>query len=291
MLDKALILQARKASLEEYLLNKGEFLKKEGNQSRVKSHSGLVVINNKWYSHTMQKGGNTLDYLIYIDGIEFKKAVEILSVYETKYSSNLDRNKNSEISLPLMIPPKHTDNKRVMAYLRYSRCIDKNILFHLLKQGRIYEAVNTHNCVFAGIDENMHIRYVMQRSSISKSSLKFESRGSDKRYSFSISGESDLLFVFESAIDLLSYMTLYPDRIALKPHLLSLGGVSDIALSAYLRRFHNISKIILCLDNDKVGVTGGRQLNEKFKADNIKIYNHIPAHKDWNQELLVKCKI
>lgn len=290
MLDKMLILQARKASLENYLLIKGEVLKKEGAQSRVQGYSGLVVMNNKWYSHTMQKGGNTLDYLIHIDGIGFKKAVEVLCNYKAS-SNNFNKNKISEVTSPLIIPTRHTDDKRIIAYLMCARGIDKNVLLRLLKQGRIYEASNTHNCVFTGIDENMDIRYVMQRSSISKSSIKFESKGSDKRYSFSISGESDMLFVFESAIDLLSYMTIYPDTIVLKSHLLSLGGISDIALMDYLRRVQGIRKIILCLDNDKAGINANKQLNQKCKGENLKVYNHIPHQKDWNQELLAKAKI
>ena len=64
-MDKDLIIRARKASMEEYLKDKGEVLLKEGRQYRVKRHSGLVVSGNKWYSHTLLKGGNTVDYTVF----------------------------------------------------------------------------------------------------------------------------------------------------------------------------------------------------------------------------------
>jgi hypothetical protein len=63
-MDKGLIIQARRASVEEYLTNRGEVLLKDGKQYRVANHSGLVISGNRWYSHTLLKGGNTLDYLI-----------------------------------------------------------------------------------------------------------------------------------------------------------------------------------------------------------------------------------
>ena len=63
-MDKELILKARRANIEKYLKGKGEILLKEGRQYRVKKHPGLVVSENKWYSHVLSKGGNTLDYLV-----------------------------------------------------------------------------------------------------------------------------------------------------------------------------------------------------------------------------------
>jgi hypothetical protein len=73
-MDTNLIKKARCVDIIEYLNRTGNLLIKEGNQYRVKSLSGLVVCGNKWYSHTLRKGGNTLDYLIEVEGICFKQA-------------------------------------------------------------------------------------------------------------------------------------------------------------------------------------------------------------------------
>jgi hypothetical protein len=282
-LDKGLIIQARRASIEEYLRGRGEILSKEGRQYRVENHSGLVVSENKWYSHTLLKGGNTLDYLIEMEGMDFKKAVEILS------HGNMipvQPDKTIRIGQEVVVPERNTDDKRVMAYLVKTRGLSVDVIIPLLKQGRIYESVGTHNCVLTGIDENSRIRYIMQRSTQPENNLKFESEGSDKRYSFSLKGKSDIICVFESPIDLLSYMTLQNEAMKGQPHMLSLGGVSDIALDAYIERAPEVHKIVFCLDNDKAGNEACEALCGKYSIKGFNVRKDFPERKDWNEELL-----
>jgi len=282
-LDKGLIIQARRASIEEYLRGKGEVLSKEGMQYRVENKSGLVVSENRWYSHTLLKGGNTLDYLVEMEGVDFKKAVEILS-HGNMIPSQLD--KTIRIGQEVVVPERNTDDKRVMAYLVKTRGLSVDVIIPLLKQGRIYESIGTHNCVLTGIDENSRIRYIMQRSTQPENNLKFESEGSDKRYSFSLKGKSDILCVFESPIDLLSYMTLQNEVMKGQPHMLSLGGVSDIALEAYIERTPEVHKIVFCLDNDKTGNEACETLYRKYSMKGFSVSKDFPKRKDWNEELL-----
>lgn len=281
-MDKDLIIQARRASMEEYLRSRGEVLLKEGRQYRVENHSGLVASGNRWYSHTLLKGGNTLDYLIEMEGMDFKKAVEIL------LHGNIvpvQPDKTTRVG-QVAIPERNTDDKRVMAYLVKTRGLSADVIIPLLKQGRIYESAGTHNCVLTGIDENNIIRYVMQRSTLPKSSLKFESEGSEKRYSFSLKGKSYILCVFESVIDLLSYMSLQNEAMKEQPHMLSLGGVTDIALESYIERAPEVHKIVFCLDNDKIGNESYESFHKKYSMEGFKVYKHFPEQKDWNQQLL-----
>jgi hypothetical protein len=287
-MDKDFVIQARRANIEEYLRRKGNSLLKEGKQYRVVNHSGLVVSGNKWYSHTLQKGGNALDYLIKMEGLSFKKAVELLSSIK---EAPVQADKVGKIGR-VVAPERNIDDKRVMAYLAITRGISTSIIIPLMKQGRIYESLGTHNCVMTGIDENAIARYVMQRSTSHKSSLKYESAGSDKKYSFSLKGQSDILCVFESPIDLLSYMALHSEAMKLKPHMLSLGGVTDIALNAYIERFACIHRIVFGLDNDKTGHEACTLFSEKYSMKGFKVYTHFPKQKDWNEQLLINnsCK-
>lgn len=281
-MDRDLIIRARRANLEEYIRGKGEVLLKEGRQYRVKKYSGLVISGNKWYSHTLLKGGNTLDYLVEMEGMDFKVAVETLS--QRKMSV-------VQFGMPasiknVLIPERNENDKRAMAYLVKTRGIKAEIIIPLLKQGRIYESAHTHNCIFTGIDKDNRIRYVMQRSTLPGNSLKFESEGSDKRYSFSLIGKSDAVCIFESPLDLLSYFSIKDEVIKLKPHMLSLGGVTDIALDAYIGRIPGIRKVIFCLDNDKTGNEAFELLCKKYTMRGLKVYRHSPGRKDWNEELL-----
>lgn len=65
-----------------------------------------------------------------------------------------------------------------------------------------------HNAVFVGMDRNGTPRYACLRGI--GTDFKGEATGSDKRFSFALpaTGESRMLCVFESAIDLLSYATM-----------------------------------------------------------------------------------
>lgn len=286
-MDKEMILKARKANIETYLKGKGETLLREGRQYRVKKHSGLFVSENKWYSHVLSKGGNTLDYLVEVEGIDFKRAVEIL----LQLNLYIDLpNKPTGIKT-VSIPERNQNDKMVLAYLVKTRSIKAEIIIPLLKQGRIYESIDTHNCVFTGVDENNKIRYTMQRSTIPDSSMKFESEGSDKSYSFSLVGKSDIVCIFESPIDLLSYIVIRNDTMKLKPHMLSLGGVTKVALDAYLERTPDIRKLVFCLDNDKAGNEAYELHSKKYSEMGFRTYRHLPEGKDWNEQLLISKSI
>lgn len=78
-------------------------------------------------------------------------------------------------------------------------CIDKGI---------IYESADYHNAVFIGKDESGTPRYAALRST--NGSFKIDAAGSDKRYSFRLLTDKTATSVhlFESAVDLLSYVTL-----------------------------------------------------------------------------------
>lgn len=281
-MNKNLIRQARRASVEDYLKTKGETLTREGRQYRVKKHSGLVISGNRWYSHTLLKGGNTLDYLVEMEGMDFKKAVAEL----TRGGMCIIRCDKTPSNNTLSIPVRNENDKRVMAYLVKTRGIKADIIIPLLGQGRIYEAAGTHNLIMTGVDEDGNVRYVMQRSTLHTSSLKFESEGSNKKYSFSLKGQSDILCAFESPLDLLSYMVIQTEAMKAKPHMLSLGGVTDIAIDAYLARTPDIRKIVFGLDNDKAGHDAYESFFEKYSMKGFKVYKHFPSQKDWNLEVL-----
>ena len=64
---------------------------------------------------------------------------------------------------------------------------------------------------------------------------------------------SNSVYVFEGAIDLLSFLTLEKlkgNNQIHKSHFLSLCGTSNVALKRYLKDYPQIKRIHLCLDND-----------------------------------------
>ena len=130
--------------------------------------------------------------------------------------------------------------------------------------------------------------------------FKLEHTGSNKAFSFNYQNkESNVLHVFEAAIDLLSYMTLLKmEDIDYKSfNYLSLGGACEkiaakteadmpIALKAFLERNPNVQIIVFHLDNDEVG-RGATQKIMMIARRNYQCFdNHPVIFKDVNEELV-----
>ena len=82
-----------------------------------------------------------------------------------------------------------------------------------------------------------------------------EAKGSEKIYGFGHIGTNEKLFVFESPIDLLSYITAVPEDRE-KHSYISLGGLSEKAMKRMYTEYPQIHSIYLCLDNDEPGNRG-----------------------------------
>ena len=285
MIGKTAVLKARNADLPGYLRANGWELVREGRQFRVKGISGLVVTGNYWYDHARQRGGNALDYLIYVENMGFKEAVAALAGYG---GSNCARISNpEERHKSFRPPPKNADNARMLSYLIDTRGIRREVLRPHIKSGRVYEAFGTHNCVFAGIDSATNeARYAFERSSLPNSRVMFESSGSDKRYSFSITGISDTVLVYESTIDLFSYLSMEPGKMHSGDFFLSLGGLGSTALDNFISRWGGLRKIIFCLDKDCPADEAYARLGAKYASHGYGVSRHLPEFKDWNEQLL-----
>ena len=139
----------------------------------------------------------------------------------------------------------------------------------------------------------------MLRSSSPYSTFLGEVSGSDKRYSFSLSDSGETLYVFESAIDCLSFIELQRMKTdELKPdNYLSLSGVYrpgegkrtelPTALQEYLSMNEGIRHIALCLDNDEAGRSAAlaicAALPDKYTAELLP----PQSGKDYNELLML----
>ena len=284
MISQIRIKKARNANLCEYLIGNGCTLVKEGRQFRVKGTPGLVVMDNYWYDHAQQRGGNAIDYVIQIEGAKFKDAVAVLEEYcESMSNCNPSPEDRHDAFKP---PLKNDNNMRLLSYLVEERGIQYSVLLPHINSGCVYEAYSSHNCVFTGVNyDTNEVRYAFQRSSLKESRIMFESSGSDKRYSFSILGLSDTVFAFESVIDLFSYLSMEPGEIHNNAFFLSLGGLGSIALDNFLNKWNRLRKIVFCIDSDSTADDAYVRLGAKYVADGYNVSRHMPVFKDWNLQL------
>jgi len=264
----------------------------------TKSHDSIKISNGMWYRWSRGYGGKSaLDYLVRVREMGFVEAVQYLNG-KTGFAPSAPTQKQQKPKgrVPFILPKRNANNDRVIQYLT-ARGIDRDLIDTCIAVDRLYED-ERHNCVFVGVDQDDTPKYAMLRSSSPNSTFLREVLGSDKRYAFSILSGSgaDKLYVFESAIDLLSYLTLQLMQNAdiSNTSYLALSGVYRVkemkklplALSEILQRDPEIHSIHLCLDNDAAGREATKTLTEALAKD-YAVYDRPPEQgKDYNEQLM-----
>ena len=215
--------QARQLDLLSYLqrYRPDELVKVARGVYSLRSHDSLKISNGKWYRWSNGVGGvSALDYLINVEGIPFVEAVRHLCGCAKHCSFPKAMPKPKEPK-PFSLPKRHSNNNRILQYLK-QRGISEETIQMCIAKGILYEDYR-HNCCFVGKDENGKPRYAMIRSSSPYHTFLMDVEGSDKAYSFQIgTPTSKELFLFESAIDLLSYYELTASK---QNNYLSVSGV------------------------------------------------------------------
>lgn len=296
---KDVLEKVRTLSAFDYLRNYApDLLVKNGRTDYYhRDHDSLHFSNGKWYWWSQGKGGTSaLDYLIIVEGYEFKDACNYLSKL-MNVSAPVTTYYHPKPIKSFELPIKDKNNDLVIRYLCEVRKIDKGIVDDFISKGMIYQSANFKNAVFVGYDKDKPA-YAFKRSIFKN--FKLDHAGSNKAFSFNYTNtNSNELHVFEAAIDLLSYMTLLKmDEIDYTEfNYLSLAGASDkitskseadipIALKAYLERNPNIKTIIFHLDNDEVGIGATAKIISILNSKYQYIDEHPKMHKDVNELLL-----
>jgi len=287
--------QARQLDLLSFLeqYRPFELIKLSPGVYSMRSHDSLKISNGRWYRWSTGKGGvSALDYLIGVENMPFVEAVQ--------YICGCCRNLTVEMKpIPektpkaFSLPKPYSNNKKVIEYLSL-RGISRDIIDRCIKDGILYEDTR-HNCCFIGRDENDVPRYAMLRSTSPHHIFLIDTQGSNKEYSFHLSeGNSNTLFLFESAIDLLSYFDLCGQA---DGNYLSVAGIYQpkknneilpIAISHFLSRNPQIKKINICFDNDDKGTKAAQAiaclLTPKYDIELMP----PEVGKDYNDQLLIR---
>jgi hypothetical protein len=272
----------------------GELVKIGSGEYRMRSHDSLKISNGKWHQFSSGKGGKTaLDYLIKVEGLSFTDAVSKLADRDVQIHS-AHRPAERKKRTALILPEKHTDTSEVVRYLTQTRCLDAVIVNSLIMSGLIYEnrfadpksGRSFSNAVFLGTDMTGTPRQASVRGI--GTLYKSEAPGSDKHFAFNIPSVSHggIMRIFESAIDLISFMTLAKmhGKDPRADHMLSLSGIfrpkddpEDViipmAIGQYLKDHDGIEKMIFHLDNDEPG----REAMSAFKTVMTKFVPEVTA--------------
>lgn len=286
-----MVKEIKKIDLLTYFKNyePNELVRDSRTQYSTKTHSSLKISNGYWnYFNGGFGGKNAVDYVEKMLGYKFPESIEyIIKKMNGRipvYIPQAEKRNN----VTLILPEKNDNTNRVKQYLN-SRGIDNEIIQKCIEKHLIYEEKHYHNAVFVGYDEIGNARYAGCRAT-NESKFKSDATGSSKQYSFKLESnkKTDKIFIFEGAIDALSYATLFKlygqnweDKT-----LISLAGVYQpakiieqskvpVAISNYLEKHPEVTKIYLCLDNDEAGRNATNAL-KTVMSDKYEIIDRPP---------------
>ena len=286
-----MVKEIKKIDLLTYFKNyePNELVRDSRTQYSTKTHSSLKISNGYWnYFNGGFGGKNAVDYVEKMLGYKFPESIEyIIKKMNGRipvYIPQAEKRNNAT----LILPEKNDNTNRVKQYLN-SRGIDNEIIQKCIEKHLIYEEKHYHNAVFVGYDEMGNARYAGCRAT-NESKFKSDATGSSKQYSFKLESnkKKDKIFIFEGAIDALSYATLFKlygqnweDKT-----LISLAGVYQPAkiieqskgpgaISNYLEKHPEVTKIYLCLDNDEAGRNATNAL-KTVMSDKYEIIDRPP---------------
>ena len=301
---------AKQTDLAAFLQSRGENVKRSGSEYEWVGHH-ITLRGNQFYDQYAQRGGTAVDFVREQYELSYPDAVQLLlgNGATAPVSEYWQREcQPGSGRQPFELPPANENMRRVYAYLIKQRCIDRDVIYHFAHRGLIYEDAQFHNAVFVGADRNGIPRHAHKKStSLNDSSFRANQTGSEAAFSFhhigrrvaadnsrtELSGSNDqssprpseIVYVFESPIDMLSFISLYP-RGWQNYSYATLCSVADHTLFRLLEDNPHIRKVVLCLDNDEAG----RQATERIAAKlTERGYTDVgillSQYKDFNEDL------
>lgn len=279
-IKQELINRACKANLIAYCQSKGFALKKEGKEYILKDYDSLYISIEepwKWYRHSTGEGGKAIDFCKKFLGMSFTEAV-------TELTGELPTLEQEQLTPTKYTPDCSTNQKRVIAYLVKKRMLDYKIVTEAIQKHHLRQDKNG-NCVFQIFDFSGNLVGAELHGT---GDTRFKGQASEQDgfgYSIKFSETPEKIFFFESAIDLLSFVQLYREKLN-NSALISMGGLKSAVFYNYKRHYPE-SELWLCVDCDERGLDFAKQMKKETKC-----YAFFPEDrtcKDWNELLKKKC--
>jgi hypothetical protein len=315
-----LVNTARETDLLAYFQSSGYSVEKKGSQYYVKEFPGLCIKPdvNAWYNHYTGVGrtNNSIDCLTLVLEKSFNQAVYELTGHDVTVNraSDYPKKQAPEFTSPpkssveqktkkeLHMPEQAPDMRQLFAYLCQTRKIPAAIVEEMVHAKVLYQSQNIVNTTVNGqarIFKNANAVFIHKDKNGEIVGGEIQGLNSFKRYKGIVSGTGDTAFmympnptkdgkpkrafIFESAIDLMSFYTFCENKKKLEGAVLvSMAGLKP---SIPKQLESEGVKIISCVDNDDAGRRFESENNFE-RSDWVKSKLDDRGFKDWN-ELLV----
>jgi hypothetical protein len=283
-MNQALINQARSANLIDYFQSKGYELEQQDKEYYVKAFPGLCITPSecKWFSHYKAIGGtNAINCLTKILDYDFRTAVSELTGADITTTTLPPMNEQGKTVEGVVMPPRANNERRVIAYLCQKRLIPYEIVADFITKGKLYQADERGNAVFPHIKHGKVVGAEIH--GVTDERFKGTAKGTrNSVFSWRCSAVLKRAYVFESAIDLMSFIALHKQSQLDGCVLLSVGGTKEGVFEgiAHEIRAKGI-EVLSCADNDQ----RGREF--EHSANLTRVCNTLECEnvKDWNDLL------
>lgn len=283
----------------------GYTVKRVGKYHTLKEMDSIRIYDRShWFRWSRQydkgqNGGSQIDFLRVFAGMDVKEAVfwlldfagyQRMDVHPFVQPKAVEA--KAEEKKVFLLPEYAGNNVRAIAYLEKERCINRTVIEEFIRHGLLYEEREHHNIVFVGKDKFGTCRFASMRGTydLGGKGFKCDVKGNDKRFGVNlVREESRIVLVFEAVIDLMSYMTIFPEQ---QENMLALGMLGDAPLETFLSEHKQVREIHFGLDNDEPGRQASTALLEKYQQKGYvtKRVAPPPEYKDFNEYLKVKQK-
>ena len=277
--------QVNSVDLEEFLLRSGERLLPSGREKRIAGDHNVTIRGSQWYDHAAQRGGGPVAFLQHFRHLSYPEAVQCLLAGNYRPARREAEKEKGRAATEFILPPAAAHMRRVFAYLIQTRKVSRDILAAFVQRKLVYEDTPCHNAVFVGRDDRGIPRHAHRRGTASGGrGFRQTVEGSDFRWAFHWTGRDRRLFVFESPIDLLSYITLHPEN--WRDHsYVACCGTAWLPVAGMLERAPQLRELCLCMDSDDTGRAACDRLAAPAVRAGLVVYRDLPRHKDWNEDL------
>lgn len=319
------IKQVQQINMLDYVKQLGYEVVKQGKSYRIPNQGGLFIDdkNNRFNCFAIkEQGGGIIQLAMFLENKKWLEAIHSLmdrynikntpiEFKENEKDNSIDKNNfnetNKDASEEVVMPQKGINSKRVFAYLNKSRYIDNEFIQRAFDEKLIYQS-NRGSLIIRLKDENNNNVGAFWQNTVSFDNYSGKGnkgfvKNSKKEYPFEFKGTGDKLYICESPIDMMSYLTIKKikgeyESIKDSSFIATWGINSEDMIKKYLKNNPHIKEINICYDNDINGTItiNGEKIPHNHGQEKAKELQNIlkdkymvniitPEEKDFNDVL------
>lgn len=250
----------------------------------LKEMDSLVIFDDKnWHRYSTGDHGDQITFVMMFGEKKFPEAVEYLledEIQESRPSQEVEPPKEFKL-------PRRSSTERLLYTYLIGRGFLRRTIDFFKSKGLIYEEAAHHSVVLVSLDHDAVPRHGHIKGTNARK-IRIDIPGSNKNFGFNLRNpKSDVLYVFEAAIDLMSYCQITSNT---SDNFLALGGLAPNALWKFLEDEPHIKNVVMCCDADNPGIKGAQKIGRLLLEKDYNVSSLLPIGvKDWN-ELLQDCK-